>query len=106
MDFDHKDCLHCTILQEIGRRLENGDIDGQHALDGLVLVMAEIIATAPTEDADEIMSTVGQDLSEAEVRARQRIVRDSAIALEGGRRRRIAQRDLTPEHDSGARRLQ
>jgi hypothetical protein len=106
MKFGHKSCLHCTILEEVGRRLENGEIDGQGALDDLILVMAEIMATAPIEDAGEMMRTVEQDLSEAEVRARQRIVRDSAIALEGGRRRRIAQRDLTPEHDSGARRLQ
>jgi hypothetical protein len=106
MDFGHKDCLHCTILQVIGRRLENGDIDGQHALDGLVLVMAEIIATAPTEDVDEIMSTVGQDLLEAVVRARQRTVRESAIALKGGRRRRGARRDLTPELVNGTSRLQ
>ena len=106
MEFGSKDCLHCTILREVGHRLESGEIDGRHALGDLILVMAEIIATAPIEDADEMMSTVEQDLSEAEVRARQRIVRESAVALKGVRRRGIARRDLAPERDSGARRFQ
>ena len=105
MEFVPKDCLHCTILQEVGRRLENGQIDGRGALDHLILVMANILATASTEDADEMMSTVEQDLLEAEVRARQRTVRDSAIALEGRGRRRAARRHLTPESDSGTSRF-
>ena len=105
MEFGGKDCLHCTILREVGRRLESGEIDGRHALGDLILVMAEIIATAPIEGVDEMMSTVDQDLSEAEVRARQRTVRESAVALKDVRRRGIARRDLAPERDSGARRF-
>jgi hypothetical protein len=106
MEFVHKDCLHCTILQEVGRRLENGQIDGQGALDDLVLVMAEIMAAAPTEDADELMNTVEQDLMDAVARARQRTLRESAAVLSGGRRREIARRVLTPEREGGTGRFQ
>ena len=97
--------MHCTILQDVGRGLENGEIDERGALDDVILVMVEILATAPIEDADEMISAVEQDLSEAEVGARQRNVRDSAIALKGGRRRGIARQDLTPERDSRTRRF-
>jgi hypothetical protein len=105
MESGRRDCLHCTILQDVGRGLENGEIDERGALDDVILVMVEILATAPIEDADEMMSAVEQDLSESEVRARQRNVRDSAIALKGGRRRGIARQDLTPERDSRTRRF-
>jgi len=54
MEFSHKDCLHCAILQEVGRRLENDEIDGKGALDNLALVMADILATAPVETAEEM----------------------------------------------------
>ena len=37
---DGERCLHCDIIEEIGRRLESGTFSGQQALDDLVLVLA------------------------------------------------------------------
>jgi hypothetical protein len=82
MEFAHKDCLHCAILQEVGRRLENDEIDGKGALDNLVLVMADILAMAPVETAEEMKGAIMQNLSEVVVRERRRTVSESAIAPE------------------------
>jgi hypothetical protein len=82
MEFGHKDCLHCAILQEVGRRLENDEIDGKGALDNLALVMADILATAPAETAEEMKGAIMQNLSETAVRERRRTVGESAIAPE------------------------
>ena len=84
MGSDRKECLHCTIIEEVGRRLENGVVSGRGALDSLVLVMADILATASAGDADEMMSAVIQDLSKAEAKARQRAFHESALASRGG----------------------
>ena len=85
MEFRHNDCLHCTIIKEVGRRLENGEISGRGALDNLVLVMADILATASIEEAKEIKSAIMQNLSEAEAQARHRI--DHEIGLRSQRLR-------------------
>ena len=80
MEIGVKYCLHCTIIKEVGRRLESGEVSGRGALDNLVLVMADILATASIEEADEMMSAVMQDLSEAEAVARQRTFHESSAA--------------------------
>jgi hypothetical protein len=82
MEVSHKDCLHCAILQEVGRRLENDEIDGKGALDNLALVMADILATAPVETAEEMKGAIMQNLSEDAVRERRRTVGESAVAPE------------------------
>jgi hypothetical protein len=80
MEFRHKDCLHCTIIQEVGCRLENGEISGSGALDNLVLVMADILATASIEGAKEMKGAIMQNLSEAEAQARHRTDHESTFA--------------------------
>jgi len=80
MEFRHNDCLHCTIIKEVGRRLENGEINGRGALDNLVLVMADILATASIEGAKEMKGAITRSLSEAEAQARHRIDHESAFA--------------------------
>jgi hypothetical protein len=82
MEFGHKNCLHCAILREVGRRLENDEIDGKGALDNLVLVMADILAAAPAETAEEMKGAIMQNLSEDAVRERRRTVGESAAAPE------------------------
>jgi hypothetical protein len=88
MEFRHKDCLHCTIIKEVGRRLENGEISGRGTLDNLVLVMADILATAPIEDAKKMKGAIMQNLSEAEAQARHRIDYEIDFARKGRGRRR------------------
>ena len=66
-------CLHCSILSEIGRQFEAGQIDGQRALDNLVLVMADILATVPPNRARGMMAGIIQTLPAAEARARERM---------------------------------
>ncbi len=78
-------CLHCAIVKEIGRRLESGEISGKAALDKLVLVMADILATASIEEAGEMARAIMQDLPQAEVQARQRTMQVSAFARRQGR---------------------
>ena len=68
-----KRCLHCSILSEIGRQLETGMIDGQQALDDLVLVVADILATVPPDRARGMMVGIVKTLSVAEARARERM---------------------------------
>ena len=85
--FGRRNCLHCVIVKEVGRRLENGEISGWGALNNLVLVMADILATAPIEEAKVMISAIIADLSEAEPRARQRNVHESAFARRRGSRR-------------------
>jgi hypothetical protein len=72
MKFGRRDCLHCTIIRGVGRRLEDGEINGIGALDNLVRVMADVLATASIEKAEEMKGAIMQDLSEAEAHARQR----------------------------------
>ena len=83
MEFRHNGCLHCTIIKEVGRRLENGEINGRGALDNLVLVMADILATASIEGAKEMKGAITRSLSEAEAQARHRIDHESAFARKG-----------------------
>ena len=80
MEFRHNDCLHCTIIREVGRRLENGEINGRGALDNLVLVMADILATASIEGAKEMKGAIMQNLSEAEAQARHQTDHELAFA--------------------------
>jgi hypothetical protein len=68
-----KPCLHCSILSEIGHQLETGVIDGQQALDDLVLVVADILATVPPDRARGVMAGIIKTLSAAEARARERM---------------------------------
>ena len=86
--FGRRNCLHCMIVKEVGRRLENGEISGRGALNNLVLVMADILATASVEEAKEMISAIIVDLSEAEPQARQRNVHESAFARRRGSGRR------------------
>ena len=66
-------CLHCSILSEIGHQLETGMIDGQRALDNLILVVADILATVPPNRARGMMAGIIQTLPAAEARARERM---------------------------------
>lgn len=75
-------CLHCSILNEIGRQFEAGQIDGQQALDNLVLVMADILATAPPHRARGMMA--GISLPVAEARARDRMKREPILQRRHG----------------------
>ena len=93
--FGEKDCLHCTIVREVGLRLENGEVSGKGALDSLILVMADVLATAPMWEADKMMSTVMQDLSEAEARARRRNLDEPAFARTGAEDERGSTRQVT-----------
>jgi hypothetical protein len=72
----HERCLHCSILSEIGRQFEAGQIDGQRALDNLVLVIADILATAPPHRARGMVAGIIQSLPAAEARARERMKRE------------------------------
>src|SRR5260370_11117502 len=83
MEFRHNDCLHCTIIREVGRRLENGEINGKGALDNLVLVMADILATASIEGAKEMKGAIMQYLSEAQAQSLHRLGHESAFARKG-----------------------
>jgi hypothetical protein len=67
------ECLHCTIIKEVGRCLESGEVTGKGAVDKLVLVMADILAMASIEQADEMMCTIIEHLSEAEAQARSKL---------------------------------
>jgi hypothetical protein len=72
MDLTREDCLHCSIVGEIGRRLDRGTIDGQQALEALVLVLAELLATAPLDQLEHRMAEVVRALGLAESQARER----------------------------------
>jgi hypothetical protein len=73
MTFDRDGCLHCCIVKEVGRRLEAGMIDGQTAVDDLVLVIAEVLAAAPPDQAQDVIGAITSALRDAESRSRQRL---------------------------------
>ena len=77
-------CLHCSILNEIGRQFEAGQIDGQRALDNLVLVIADILATAPPHRARGMVAGIIQSLPAAEARARDRMKREPILQRRHG----------------------
>jgi hypothetical protein len=86
--FGRKNCLHCLIVKAIGRRLEYGEISRWGAMNNLVLVMADILATVPIEEAKKITSAIIASLSEAEVKARERHIHEPALARRRGWGRR------------------
>jgi hypothetical protein len=84
MTVDRELCLQCAIIEEIGRRLEGGTFSGQQALDDLVLVIADVLATAPAGQARELMAGVVQALPSAEARARERMKREPSLQRRHG----------------------
>jgi len=84
MGLRHERCLHCSILDDIGRQLETGTIDGQRALDNLVRVMADILAAAPPNPARGMMAGIIQILPAAEAHARERMKRETALQRRHG----------------------
>ena len=84
MGLRREHCLHCSIGDEIGRQLETGTIDGQRALDNLVLVMADILATAPPNQARGMMAGIIQILPAAEAHARERMKREPTLPRRHG----------------------
>jgi hypothetical protein len=81
---DGERCLHCDIIEEIGRRLESGTFSGQQALDDLVLVLADVLATAPADQAQELMVGIVQALPSAEARARERMKQEPSLQRRHG----------------------
>lgn len=79
MESGHKDCLHCLIVREVGRRLETGDICGQSAMHKLLQVMADILALTSLEDVEHSAKEIVLDLVELVEQARQRTMRDLAL---------------------------
>ena len=79
MFFDSTECLHCAIVAEIGRRLERGLTTGQQAIDSLVAAVADILATAPADRAQEMLDAVVSELPAAEARSRQSIAKGAAV---------------------------
>ena len=84
MTVDREPCLHCDIIEEIGRRLESGTFSGQQALEDLVLVMADVLATAPTDQARELMAGIVRALPSAEARARERMKQEPSLQRRHG----------------------
>ena len=79
MESGHKDCLHCMIVKEVGRRLERGDICGRSAMDKLLQVMADILALTSLEDVEHAAKEMVQDLVDLVEQARQRTLREPAL---------------------------
>jgi hypothetical protein len=84
MIFDRGRCLHCDIIEEIGRRLEGGTFSGQQALDDLILVLADILATTPADQAQELMAGIVQALPSAEAHARERMKQEPSLQRRHG----------------------
>ncbi len=77
-------CLHCAVVEEIGRRLEAGAISGQQALDDLVAVMADVLATAPADQASEMLDAIIMELPAAEARSRERMKQEPSLERRHG----------------------